>query len=216
MKMNHAELVWITPNTEPLIAKMARVSSVNEDNPEYIRLFRYLIKHKHWSPFEMASACIEIRTTRAISAQLIRHRSFSFQEFSQRYATMVTRPMLPMQRLAGATNRQSSKPIEDLTDLTDEQIQAFKLSQECIYNAYDVYTRLIDVGFANETARMILPLCTDSRLYMSGTIRSWLHYLDLRCKDDTQEEHRELAENIKKQLATKIPNIMRLIESQNA
>ena len=164
----------------------------------------------------MASACVEIKTTRAISAQLIRHRSFSFQEFSQRYATQATPPSIPQMRMAGSTNRQSSIEVDDLHNLDQWQIEAMVKLQEAIKVSYDAYISLIGAGFATETARMALPLCTETHLYMSGTIRSWLHYLELRTQTDTQAEHRMLANSIKAVLAQKIPNILKLIEEQNA
>lgn len=200
----NAKLVWITPEPEEVIGYCARVSSPKNQGKDAAGLLRYCIRHNHWSPFEMASACMEIETTRAISAQILRHRSFSFQEFSQRYAEVEQPPRDPDQRLAGATNRQSSLPV-DWSNTTLYQQHAVKAAQEAIRASWDAYVSLVDSGFATETARFVLPLCTPTRLYMSGTIRSWLHYVDLRKKSDTQEEHRKIAENVHAILLRHLP-----------
>jgi thymidylate synthase (FAD) len=215
MNDHGATLIWITPDAEALIARMARVSSQNPNNPEYVRLFQYLIKHRHWSPFEMASACFYVHTTRAISAQIIRHRSFSFQEFSQRYAPVAERPAFPEIRLAGATNRQSSIPVE-IADLTPKQLKAVENAENALLDSYDAYKQLLDAGVAHETARMYLPLSTMTRLYMAGTIRSWMHYVLLRTAPDTQEEHRQVALAIRQQLSHYLPNIFDNLEELNA
>ena len=204
MEMHSAKLVWITPNAENLIAKIARVSNPdNEDNIETApRLIRYLIKNKHWSPMEMASMCVEINTTRAISPQILRHRSFSFQEFSQRYS-VATHLEIPDLRRQDMKNRQNS--IDDLDPAVVEGLQdeidgAFVLMET-------LYTTMLSQGVAKECARSILPLNTGTRLYMSGTIRSWLHYCDLRCANGTQEEHRLIAQACKDILAEQVPDI---------
>ena len=200
--MHDAKLVWVTPDAEKLIGKIARVSNpANEDNPEVTKLLKYLIKHKHWSPFEMASMCIEINTTRAIAAQILRHRSFSFQEFSQRYAPAMDLE-LPRLRRQDLKNRQNS--IDDI-DSMDEMFLTGKIDQH-FREAQDLYQQLLDKGVAKECARAVLPLNTTTRLYMSGTIRSWLHYIDLRSWHGTQWEHTQIALNaldiIKEQLPT--------------
>ena len=200
--MHDAKLIWITPDSEKLIGKIARVSNpANEDNPNVVGLLKYLIRHKHWSPFEMASMCLEIQTTRAIAPQILRHRSFSFQEFSQRYA-VATELEMPHLRRQDLKNRQNS--IDDMPlalavnfgqDIFDHFTAAKKLYQE-----------MLDAGVAKECARAVLPLNTTTRLYMSGTIRSWLHYIDLRSWHGTQWEHTQIALNaleiIKQQLPT--------------
>ena len=200
--MHDAKLIWVTPDAERLIGKIARVSNpANEDNPEVTKLLKYLIKHKHWSPFEMASMCLEIRTTRAIAAQILRHRSFSFQEFSQRYAPAMDVD-LPRLRRQDLKNRQNS--IDDI-DPMDEMFLTGKIEQH-FREAQDLYQQLLDKGVAKECARAVLPLNTTTRLYMSGTIRSWLHYIDLRSWHGTQWEHTQIALNaldiIKEQLPT--------------
>jgi len=200
--MHDAKLVWITPDAEKLIGKIARVSNpANEDNPKVVGLLKYLIKHKHWSPFEMASMCLEIETTRAIAPQILRHRSFSFQEFSQRYA-VATEFELPHLRRQDVVNRQNS--IDDIPQSVNENFGSD------IFNHFSegmkLYERMLEAGVAKECARAVLPLNTKTRLYMSGTIRSWLHYIDLRSWHGTQWEHTQIALNaldiIKEQLPT--------------
>lgn len=206
--MESVRLVWITPDAEKLIVEMARVSNPSsaakgEGND---RLIRYLIEHKHWSPFEMASACFEINTTRDIARQLLRHRSFSFQEFSQRYADTGVLPDVDTRecRMQDTKNRQSSKPCTD--DLVSdywhiEQTRILKHTKE-------VYEWAIKRGVAKEVARAILPEgLTPSRLYMAGTIRSWMHYCDLRAEPGTQKEHREIATQIGGILQQHLPNL---------
>lgn len=200
--MHDAKLVWITPDAEKLIGKIARVSNPsNEDNPNVIGLLKYLIKHKHWSPFEMASMCLEIETTRAISPQILRHRSFSFQEFSQRYAVSAGFE-LPHLRRQDVVNRQNS--IDDIPQSVNENFGS-DIANHFI-ESQKLYQRMLDAGVAKECARAVLPLNTTTRLYMSGTIRSWLHYIDLRSWHGTQWEHTQIALNamdiIKKQLPT--------------
>lgn len=201
--MHDAKLIWVTPDAERLIGKIARVSNpANEDNPEVTKLLKYLIKHKHWSPFEMASMCLEIRTTRAIAAQILRHRSFSFQEFSQRYAPAMDVD-LPRLRRQDLKNRQNS--IDDI-DPMDEMFLTGKIEQH-FREAQDLYQQLLDKGVAKECARAVLPLNTTTRLYMSGTIRSWLHYVDLRSWHGTQWEHTQIALNALDILKEQLPTI---------
>ena len=203
--MHTAKLVWVTPNAEELIARLARVSNPkNENNPEYEKLIRYLIKHKHWSPFEMASMCLEINTTRAIAPQILRHRSFSFQEFSQRYAEAIDADV-PQLRRQDKKNRQNS-----IDDLPFELKIAFQDRINNVFDdAFDLYQDMLAAGVAKECARSVLPLNTETRLYMTGTIRSWLHYIDLRGDDSTQLEHRKIARHIGQILADELPTIAR-------
>jgi len=207
--MHTAKLVWVTPDAEQLIGKIARVSNpANEDNPNVEKLIRYLIKHKHWSPFEMASMCVEIKTTRAIAPQILRHRSFSFQEFSQRYA-VATEISVPDLRRQDLKNRQNS-----IDDLPEEKVQFL---QQQIDNHYrsclDIYNSMLGYGVAKECARSVLPLSTATRMYMSGTIRSWLHYVDLRGDNGTQLEHMQIARAIGEILADQVPTIARAMWS---
>lgn len=203
-----ARLVWITPEAESQIVYCARVSNPKsqEEGKSPDRLIRYLAKHKHWSPFEMASMCVEIDTTRDIAAQILRHRSFSFQEFSQRYskASILGMALVPELRLQDPTNRQSSfRQIEDDIELTAFQGEIGDLFDQ----AEDLYGRLLEYGVAKESARKILPLNTPTRLYMAGTIRSWIHYLQIRTGPETQLEHREVAKAIEAIFQTNLPTI---------
>ena len=206
--MHSAKLVWVTPDAEALIGKIARVSNPNnEENPEVEKLIRYLIKHKHWSPFEMASMCVEIHTTRAIAAQILRHRSFSFQEFSQRYAipTDTFATVLPDLRRQDTKNRQNS-----IDDLEDEKTEYFKQRIDDYFRkGVELYESLLHSGVAKECARSVLPLNTVTRLYMSGTIRSWLHYVDLRSSNGTQQEHQSIACSVGSILHNEVPTIAR-------
>lgn len=186
---------------EDLISYCARVSNPsNQMNIETApKLLAYLIKHKHWSPYEMASMTIEIKTSRAIAAQILRHRSFSFQEFSQRYSTATELEDIEW-RMQGKTNRQVGDEIVDLSpELKDEVDTTLATCKE-------LYDKLIEKGLAKECARMILPLNTSTTIYMSGTIRSWIHYIDIRAKEDTQKEHREIAYAIKDIFKDHFPN----------
>ena len=206
--MHDAKLVWITPDAEKLIGKIARVSNpANEDNPDVVGLLKYLIRHKHWSPFEMASMCLEIQTTRAIAPQILRHRSFSFQEHSLRYAipTDTFATVLPDLRRQDTKNRQNS--IDDLPEETREYYK--QRIDDHFRESVNLYESLLHSNVAKECARSVLPLNTVTRLYMSGTIRSWLHYVDLRRSNGTQKEHMQIAESVGEILDTELPNISR-------
>lgn len=211
MKMNlelvhgHVELIHCTPDAEKLITKMARVSAPNnQDNYETApKLLRYLIKHQHWSPFEMASMCVNIRTERDISAQILRHRSFSFQEFSTRYAQVEKSFITPALRRQDKKNRQNSFDDIDIKlhkRFTDRIINAY-------HELYDIYYEMLDNDIAKECARRILPLSTCTSLYMHGTLRSWIHYIKLRSGPETQLEHRQVAEDCKEIFKKQFPVI---------
>jgi thymidylate synthase (FAD) len=211
--MTIASLVWITPDAESVITYCARVSNpANQEvnaNPE--RLINYLVKHKHWSPFEMASACFEINTTRDISAQILRHRSFSFQEFSQRYSATneLGFAELPSLRRQDLTNKQNS--IDDFVDKATPGKLSFEQRIAHLYAAsHKIYQDLLEAGVAKECARKILPLNTPTRLYMSGTIRSWIHYLSVRSGVETQLEHRQIALEIAGLLGQQLPSLNHL------
>ena len=206
--MTHtATLVHITPNAEELISYMARVSNpANQTNTQTsARLIKYLIDHKHWSPFEMVNMCVEINTTRSIAAQILRHRSFSFQEFSQRYAEVTADSVVPELRLQDHTNRQNSIEAvgaakQDLDDFLYDIDDHFERSIQ-------LYNDLLEAGVAKECAREVLPLATPTTLYMNGTIRSWLHYVDLRTSNGTQKEHALIASQIQDLLYQHLPNV---------
>jgi thymidylate synthase (FAD) len=203
--MGTSKLIWVTPDAENLVAYMARVSNPeNQDNPATApKLLAYLIKHKHWSPFEMVNVCMEIETTRDIARQILRHRSFSFQEFSQRYAEVVNWDKGEA-RLQDNKNRQNSIPTQDreLQRWWDEQQAAvWKQSTEA-------YKLALQQGMAKEVARKVLPEgLAMSRMYMNGTLRSWLHYVDIRCDASTQKEHREIAQQCKVVLSLLFPSL---------
>lgn len=186
-------LVHVTPEAEHLITDMARVSAPsNQGNYDTApRLIGYLIKHKHWSPFEMASMAVQIETTRDIAAQILRHRSFSFQEFSQRYADVRELGPIPVPELRrqDTKNRQNSTP-----DLAPEVVEMFSdRIQDLFIQSQTLYTDMLEAGVAKESARKILPMNSPSRIYMHGTLRSWVHYVDLRSANGTQKEHRDIA-----------------------
>jgi thymidylate synthase (FAD) len=191
--MSHTvKLIHSTPKGDELVAYMARVSNPdNQNNTETsARLIKYLIKHKHWSPFEMVNMCVEINTTRSIAAQILRHRSFSFQEFSQRYAVVNDNPVIPDLRRQDTENRQNS--IDDLDPFTKQELQ---LKAQFVFDqAQMLYDEMLGAGVAKECAREVLPLSTPTRLYMNGTLRSWIHYTDLRCANGTQKEHQQIAD----------------------
>lgn len=188
-------------NCEDLIAYCARVSNPSNQNNTATapKLLKYLIKHKHWSPFEMASMTLEIKTSRAIAAQILRHRSFSFQEFSQRYSVAQELEQIEFRKQA-EKNRQSS---------TDEFIDGLFLAKvrEHLGRSVSLYNEAINLGVAKESARLLLPLTTETTMYMSGTIRSWVHYIDLRSQEDTQKEHRDIANACKNIFVEYFPNI---------
>lgn len=196
-------------SAEELISYCARVSNPeNQMSTETApRLIKYLIKHKHWSPFEMVSATFEIKTSRAIAAQILRHRSFSFQEFSQRYSVATEFEKFEL-RKQGKTNRQVGEDLIDFGDYVEmvEEIGTLQLACQ------NLYKKLLDRGVARECARMILPLSTSTRLYMSGTIRSWIHYIDLRTSKDTQTDHREIADKIQDIFIKEFPVISEALE----
>ena len=201
----NVNLVWATPSAEEMIVKMARVSApANQDNMDTApRLLRYLIKHKHWSPFEMANMTVEIETTRSISAQIIRHRSFSFQEFSQRYADVneLGSAVIPHLRRQDHSNRQNS--IDDLS--SEDVANYYRRVSQLFEDAEHLYKEMVSQGIAKECARNILPLGTQTRLYMNGTIRSYIHYLQVRTGPETQLEHRNVALEIQKIFIEQFP-----------
>lgn len=206
-EVHNARLVSVTPDAEKNIVYMARVSNPsNQANMDTApRLIKYLIKHKHWSPFEMASMQVEINTTRAIAAQVLRHRSFSYQEFSQRYSAVGDLPDigLPHLRTQDTKNKQASHDNLDaeVKDRLEREIQRL------YRNANDLYEFALSQGVAKECARSILPLGTPTRMYMSGSIRSWIHYIEIRAGIETQLEHRLIAEDCKKIFVENFPAI---------
>ena len=210
MKMK-VQLITLTPDAEKNMAFVARVSNPNnQGNENFSGLLKYCIKHQHWSVFEQAHMTLEIETTRAIAAQILRHRSFTFQEFSQRYAQSneIGEIDLPELRRQDIKNRQNS--IDDLDkDVVD------KLNRQMITlfsSAQALYNQMIESGVAKECARMVLPLCTPTRIYMTGSVRSWIHYIDLRSAHGTQKEHMEIAESCKDIFKEQFPIVSEALE----
>ena len=207
----NVELISITPDAEKTMAYIARVSNPsNQDNENYSGLLKYCIKHNHWSVFEQSSMTLEIETTRAIAAQILRHRSFTFQEFSQRYAqsNSLGEIELPELRRQDTKNRQNS-----INDLESEIIE--KLNKQMITlfsSSQSLYNQMIDYGVAKECARMVLPLCTPTRIYMTGSCRSWIHYINLRSAHGTQKEHMDIAEKCRKVFTEQFPAVSEALE----
>ena len=205
------KLVSVTPDAEQLMAYIARVSNPsNQDNEKYAGLLKYCIKHNHWSVFEQSTMTLEIETTRAIAAQILRHRSFTFQEFSQRYASSndLGDIELPELRRQDTKNRQNS-----IDDLDSEMVD--KLNRQMITlfsSAKSLYTQMLDAGVAKECARMVLPLCTPTRIYMTGSCRSWIHYINLRSAHGTQKEHMVIAEACRKVFTEQFPAVSEALE----
>jgi thymidylate synthase (FAD) len=206
MKVN---LVSVTPDAEKTIAYCARVSSKNQDNPKIAGLLAYCIKHGHWSIFELANMVVEIQTSRGISPQILRHRSFSFQEFSQRYAALDDSGIeIYAARRQDKDNRQNS--IDDISDAIQTEWEARQLDNW--KRSFEHYTWALDNEIAKEQARFILPLGCSTKMYMQGSIRSWIHYLDLRCANGTQQEHMDIANEIKGIFMSEFPIIAEALE----
>ena len=205
--MANVKLIWATPDAEKLVVKMARVSNPkNEDNWETgPKLLRYCLRNKHFSIFEMANMCVEIETTRAISPQILRHRSFSFQEFSQRYAdtSELGSAVIPHLRRQDLKNRQNS-----IDDIPAEMLGNFyRRISELYENSEHLYREMVSNGIAKECARSVLPLSTQTRLFMNGTLRSFIHYIQVRTDPSTQMEHRQVALEIQKIFCQQFPII---------
>ena len=204
-------LISVTPDAEKTMAHIARVSNPNnQDNPNYSGLLRYCIKHNHWAVFEQSSMTLEIETTRAIAAQVLRHRSFTFQEFSQRYAdsNLLGTIELPELLKQDKKNRQNSTDDLDpkLVDTLNRQMNTLFSS------ALSLYNQMLEDGVAKECARMVLPLCTPTRIYMTGSCRSWIHYINLRSAHGTQKEHMQIAEACRKVFTEQFPAVSEALE----
>ena len=191
------KFVSITPDAEKTMAYIARVSNPkNQDNENFSGLLRYCINHQHWSVFEQSSMTLEIETTRGIAAQILRHRSFTYQEFSQRYAdsNLLGEIELPELRRQDDKNRQNS-----IDDLEPEMVEKFNRQMNTLFSsAFGLYNQMLQAGVAKECARFVLPLATPTKLYMTGSCRSWIHYINLRSAHGTQKEHMDIANACKK------------------
>ena len=205
------KLVSITPDAEQTMAYIARVSNPsNQDNQKYTGLLKYCIKHNHWSVFEQSTMTLEIETTRAIAAQILRHRSFTFQEFSQRYAasTALGSIALPELRRQDKKNRQNSTD-----DLDSKLVESFNEQMNTLFNsALSLYNNMLENDVAKECARMVLPLCTPTRIYMTGSCRYWIHYIDLRSAHGTQKEHMIVAEGCRKVFIEQFPAVSEALD----
>ena len=208
----NVKLVSVTPDAEKTMGYVARVSNPsNQENPKVAGLLKYCVKHQHWSVFEQAFMTLEIETTRGLAAQILRHRSFTYQEFSQRYADSSllgeTIP-LPELRRQDTKNRQNS--IDDIDPFTVQKYQM--LMQQYFKEGMDLYQKMLDEGIAKECARFVLPLAVPTRLYMSGSCRSWIHYITLRSANGTQKEHMDIAEACKKIFIEQFPTVSEALE----
>jgi thymidylate synthase (FAD) len=212
---SNVKLVWVTPEAEKQIAYMARVSNPANQNSHAsaTKLLKYLINHKHWSPFEMVNVCMGIETTRDIARQILRHRSFSFQEFSQRYAVSEGFIQTSQARLQDEKNRQNSLYTDDMSIQYWWEGAQRRLVEEAKF----LYSSALDKGIAKEVARKLLPEgLTMSRMYMNGTLRSWLHYIDIRCDNATQKEHRDVAEQCRDIIFSEFPTLKELYEQADS
>ena len=207
----NVKLVSITPDAEKTMAYIARVSNPsNQDNENFAGLLRYCIKHQHWSVFEQSSMTLEIETTRGLAAQILRHRSFTFQEFSQRYAdsNLLGEIELPELRRQDTKNRQNS--IDDLDFAIVEKLE--KQMNTLFSSSLALYNQMLESGVAKECARVVLPLATPTRLYMTGSCRSWVHYINLRSAHGTQKEHMDIAEACRKVFTEQFPSVSEALE----
>jgi len=203
----NVKLISVTPDAEKTMAYVARVSNPNnQENPNYAKLLGYCIKHNHWSVFEQSFMTLEIETTRGLAAQILRHRSFTFQEFSQRYADsslLSSTIPLPELRRQDTKNRQNS-----IDDLDPQVIEKLNYQMNTLFDSsMALYQQMLESGVAKECARFVLPLATPTRLYMSGSLRSWMHYIDLRSANGTQKEHMDIANACKEIFAEQFPTI---------
>lgn len=205
-------LISVTPDAEKTIGYIARVSNPNnQENPKVERLLAYCIEHGHWSVFEQAHMTLEINTTRGLAAQILRHRSFTFQEFSQRYAdTNLLGNDIPVPDLRSQDHKNRQNSIDDL-DPTEKAFLQGRIQQYFV-EGMDLYNELLSRGVAKECARFVLPLATPTRLYMTGNLRNWIHYIQLRTANGTQKEHMEIAELCKKHFVCQFPTISKALD----
>ena len=204
-------LISVTPDAEKHMAYVARVSNPkNQDNEKFAGLLKYCIQHGHWSVFEQAFMTLEINTTRGIAAQILRHRSFTYQEFSQRYAdsNLLGDIELPELRRQDSKNRQNS-----IDDLEPEMVEKFNRQMNTLFSsAFGLYNQMLEAGVAKECARFVLPLATPTRIYMTGSCRSWIHYINLRSAHGTQKEHMEIANTCKKIFVEQFPTVSEALD----
>ena len=212
MTINTAKLISVTPDAEKHMAYCARVSNpANQDNEKFSGLLKYCVKHQHWSIFEQAYMTLELTTTRGIAAQVLRHRSFTYQEFSQRYADsslLMDKIPLPALRRQDDKNRQNS-----IDDLDPFDVQNLELQMQTLFDSsMALYQQMLGRGVAKECARFVLPLAVPTKIYMTGSVRSWIHYIDLRSANGTQKEHMDIALGAKKIFVEQFPAVAEAME----
>ena len=212
MIINTAKLISVTPDAEKHMAYCARVSNpANQENEKFSGLLKYCVKHQHWSIFEQAYMTLELTTTRGIAAQVLRHRSFTYQEFSQRYADsslLMDKIPLPALRRQDEKNRQNS-----IDDLDPFDVQNLELQMQTLFDSsMALYQQMLGRGVAKECARFVLPLAVPTKIYMTGSVRSWIHYIDLRSANGTQKEHMDLALSAKNIFIEQFPAVAEAME----
>ena len=206
------KLVSVTPEAEKTMGFVARVSNPsNQTNPNVAGLLKYCIKHNHWSVFEQSFMTLEIETTRAIAAQILRHRSFTYQEFSQRYAdSSLLSDVIPLPELRRQDDKNRQNSIDDLDPF---EVQTLQMQMQTLFDSsMALYKQMLDRGVAKECARNVLPLCTPTRIYMSGSCRSWIHYINLRSANGTQKEHMDIANACKEVFCEQFPIVAEALE----
>ena len=206
------KLVSVTPDAEQHMAYVARVSNPkNQDNDKFAGLLKYCIKHGHWSVFEQAFMTVEINTTRGLAAQILRHRSFTYQEFSQRYAdSSLLGDSIPLPELRRQDDKNRQNSIDDVDQFVKQDFE-LKMQRHFV-DGMKLYKEMLDAGIAKECARFVLPLATPTRLYMTGSVRSWIHYIDLRSAHGTQKEHMDLVENIRSVFKQQFPTVAQALD----
>ena len=206
------KLVSVTPDAEKHMAYVARVSNPkNQDNDQFAGLLKYCIKHGHWSVFEQAFMTVEINTTRGLAAQILRHRSFTYQEFSQRYAdSSMLGDVIPLPELRRQDDKNRQNSIDDLDPLMVEDLN-LKMQRHFV-DGMKLYKEMLDAGVAKECARFVLPLATPTRIYMTGSVRSWIHYIDLRSAHGTQKEHMAVAEGVRSIFSEQFPTVSQALD----
>ncbi len=206
------KLISVTPDAEKMMAYVARVSNPNnQENPNYAKLLGYCIKHNHWSVFEQAFMTLELETTRGVAAQVLRHRSFTYQEFSQRYAdSSMLADQIPMFDLRRQDTKNRQNSIDDIDPFVKQEFE-IRIRRH-FDEAMVLYQSMLDAGIAKECSRFVLPLATPTRIYMSGSCRSWIHYINLRTANGTQKEHMDLAEGCKKVFIEQFPTCAEALE----
>ncbi len=206
------KLVTVTPDAEKTMAYIARVSNPkNQDNEKFAGLLSYCIKHGHWSVFEQSHMTLEIETTRGLAAQILRHRSFTYQEFSQRYAdSSLLGDTIPLPELRSQDTKNRQNSIDDVDQFVKQDFQ-LKMQRHFV-DGMKLYKEMLDAGIAKECARFVLPLATPTRLYMTGSCRSWIHYINLRSAHGTQKEHTEIVKQCKEIFVHKFPSVAEALE----